>query len=471
MQSKQLICWTLVLGLIGVGLFWSGAGAADSDSLHSSAEQRNSVDVTVYNHDLALIQEIRRLDLPQGEFELEFADVPAKIIPASLLINQIGSTGLEILEQNYEFDLMSRQKILQKYVGRRLSWLQEDGSRLEGTLLGLSDGPVFEVAGEVVFEVPGRLALPALPDNLRARPTLVWLARNDRAGVSEIATSYLTRGFSWKAEYVLDLNPAGERADLQAWVSVDNRSGAGFTDARLLLVAGDIHRVQPSIQGLEKALVMRAGAADGFEESALYDYHLYTLGRPTTLLDNQTKQLALFDAKGISVEKHYRLQGHGAWFRYSSPRQESSKVEVSYRFGNRKDNELGLPLPAGVFRVYGQSENGTRQLLGEDRIDHTPRDEEVELQVGKAFDLVAERVKTDSKKIADNVTRSTFEITLRNHRDDDVVVEVLESVGGYWDVIQSSHAARKVSAQEMAFDVSVPADGESVLTYTVEVRY
>ena len=309
MSTKHLVVCVLICGGLAAGWPDAAAAAPPADPLRSGSDQRSTVAVTVYNHDLALVQETRRVNLPRGEFSLEFTDVPAQIIPASLLVSQVGGEGLEILEQNYEFDLMSRQKILQKYVGRELSWLQEEGGRITGTLLGMSEGPVFEVAGEVVFEVPGRLALPALPENLRARPTLVWLARNERAGQSEIATSYLTRGFSWKAEYVLDLNPAGDRADLQAWVSVVNRSGAAFADARLLLVAGDINRVSDT--HLARSVAMRETAAprDGFEESTLFDYHLYTLERPTTLLDNQTKQLALFEASGITVQKRYRLQG------------------------------------------------------------------------------------------------------------------------------------------------------------------
>jgi len=445
--------------------------AAEGPATDESDRQR--VDVTVYNQDLALVREIRAVELPEGSFQLEFQDVPARIDPTTLLVNVAGRTGLELLEQNYEFDLMSRDKILQKYVGKRIAWIQEDSTRIEGTLLGIASGPVYEVAGEVVFEVPGRMALPALPENLRARPTLVWQARTERSGEAEIEASYLTGGFSWHADYVLHLDEKGERAGLQAWVTVENRTGASFREANLLLVAGDINRARPRMmmEITDSPMAMKAGGRGGFVEESLYDYHLYTLQRPTTLLNNQIKQVSLFEADGIEVTKHYRLKAAPGLFRGSGSLHQQSPVEVSYSFENKQDNQLGMPLPAGTFRVYGRSESGARQLLGEDRIGHTPTKEEIDLTVGKAFDIVAERVRTDARRVADNVHRSTFEITLRNHRDEDVVVEVLEQVGGYWEVVQSSQDYRKVSASELAYDVAVPSDGETVLTYTVEVKY
>lgn len=436
----------------------------------SDAVQRERVDVTVYNSDVALVREVRRLDLPEGRFELEFRDVPARIDPVTLLVE--GGGGLALLEQNYEFDLMSQDKILEKYVGREIAWIQEDGSRIRGTLLGMAAGPVYRVDEEVVFAVPGRLALPALPQNLRARPTLVWLVEAERSGHRTLETSYLTGGLQWSADYVLQLDAAGRRADLQAWVTVENRSGAAFADANLLLVAGDVNRVR---QAPDKQMMMemsvRAAAAPAFQEETLYDYHLYTLQRPTTLADQQIKQISLFEAKGVQIRKRYRLLGATPYFRGGGLPAGPQSVEVSYEFGNAQDNALGVPLPAGVFRVYGRSETGSRQLLGEDSIGHTPRDETVALTVGRAFDIVAERTRTDTRRVADDVVRSTFQIILRNHREEDVNVEVLESVGGFWEVTESTHPARKVSADRLAFDLAVPADGATTLTYTVQVTY
>ncbi|MBK8165970.1 MAG: DUF4139 domain-containing protein [bacterium] len=438
----------------------------------SGAGARRGVDVTVYNRDLALVRETRSIDLPAGEVRLEFRDVPARIDPVTLLVAAGEPGRFEILEQNYEFDLLSYQRILEKYVGRDVAWIQEDGSRVQGTLLGMSGGPVFRVGEEIVFEVPGRLALPDLPANLRDRPTLAWLASSSKRGALDVEASYLTRGLSWQADYVLQLDEAGRRADLQAWVSVDNRSGGSFEGARLLLVAGDINQVAPAPEMLMAMdTVMKAAPPRGFVEEALYDYHLYTLQQPTTLLDNQIKQIALFEASGLGVKKHYRLQGRTHFFRGVGRLDDRPSVDVSYSWENTQANGLGKPLPAGVVRVYGRSSGGGRQLLGEDRIGHTPVDEKVELRVGSAFDLVAERVRTDSRKLAEDLTRHSFAITLRNHRSESVVVEVIEPVGGFWEVQQSSVKARKVDASTLAFDVTVPAGGETVLTYSVDVRY
>jgi len=447
------------------------AAPAAGDVVLSDAGARSRLDVTVYNHDLALVREVRTVAVPAGTFTLEFREVPSQIRPATLLVTGGERAGFELLEQNYEFDLISPDKILEKYVGRPLAWIQEDGSRIEGELLAVTSGPVFLVDGEILFEVPGRLALPSLPADLRARPTLVWLARAAEAGETRVEASYLTGGIGWEADYVLQLDAEGRKADLQAWVTVNNKSGAAYADANLLLVAGDVNQAPPQRREMVYMAAEVAKADAGFAEESLYDYHLYTLQRPTTIKDNQLKQISLYEAEGIAVEKHYRLRSDTHYFRTLGRLRDVSKVAVSYSFVNSEDNRLGMPLPAGVVRVYGVSGSGSRQLLGEDRIDHTPRDEEIELTVGNAFDIVAERVRTDARKLADNLFRTSFEITLRNHRDEDVTVEVIEPVGGFWEVVDSSLPARKVDASTLAFDVPVPADGETVLKYTVEVRY
>lgn len=469
-RPGRLFCLLILASL--AGSFPSSAAESGLPTVISGQQDRQLVEVTVYNSDLALVREIRRIELPKGEFQLEFQDVPSRINPVTLLVDSSGKRGLDLYEQNYEFDLMSQQKILLKYLGRELSWIQEDGSRIRGTLLGISNGPVFEVDEEIVFEVPGRLALPALPENLRARPTLVWRASAGKSGPEEVETTYLTGGFSWHTDYVLQLDEAGKTAGLQAWVTVQNMTGASFSDAGLMLVAGDLNRVAPPP---EKMMAMvefntRAAAAD-FQEESLYDYHMYSLQRKTTLLDQQIKQISLFEADGVALEKHYRLRAASHYFRGGTFAGGKEKVEVSYRFKNNKDSGLGMPLPAGVFRVYGLAESGSRQLLGEDRIDHTPVKEEIELTVGKAFDIVAERVRKDSRRLADNLIRNVFEITIRNHKKEAVVVEVNEPVGGFWEVATANLEHRKVSATELAFDVPVPAEGEFVLKYTVDVQY
>lgn len=470
MKVSKIFGWFLA-GLTVV-VAAAGEGAEEDAVVHSTSKDRIQTDLTVYNHDLALVREVRQLDLPDGRFDLEFQDVPARINPVTLLIEDRGRTKLAVLEQNYEFDLMSRQKILHKYVGRQVSWLQENGGRINGRLLGMAEGPVYEVDGEVVFEVPGRLALPDLPEDLRAIPTLVWDVQTRKAGTAELDVSYLSSGVSWHADYVLQLDETGQSAKLQAWVTVENNSGSAFKDANLMLVAGDLNRVRQRVEKDLMAVSMaRAPEAAGFVEETLYDYHLYTLERPTTLLDRQIKQIGLLEAHDIQIEKQYRLDGHLTGYRPAGRPSGTDKVTVSYRFENTRGNSLNVPLPAGVFRVYGRSQSGSRQLLGEDRIDHTPKQELIELEVGKAFDIVAKRTLIRSERVADKVTRSSFEVLLKNQRQEDVVVEVIESVRGDWTVTQSSLPSKRISAGALGFDVPVKSGQETKLTFTIEVKH
>lgn len=457
----------LLAGLVAA----ASARSAPTTVVGSEPATRTNLELTVYTRDLGLVREVRTLDLPQGEFALEFRGVPEQIRPATLLVG--GDDTMTILEQNYEFDLMSRERILEKYVGRDVAWILEDGGRLEGRLLGTSQGLVFEVGGEIMFEMPGRIVLPSLPENLRARPTLVWRVKREQAGRPALDVSYLTGGLSWSADYVLQLTPDGEQADLRGWVTVENRSGADYADATLQLVAGEIRQVRDAMRDRFKGaspMAMQAAEASQLQQESLYDYHLYTVPWTTTLPDKSSKQVLLLSASGLGVERTYTVRGSSAYFRggVSEDRQD---VWVSYAFENEKSNRLGKPLPAGVVRVYGRSEDGRQQLLGEDRIGHTPKDERVELTVGKAFDIVAERTRMKYERVADRVHRTTWQVVLRNHKDADVTVEVREPAGGDWTVTKASHEYERVSASEILFRLEVDAGGEVTLEYTAEVTY
>jgi hypothetical protein len=446
------------------------AVAADVPVVLSGAGDRTELMLTIYNEDLALVREARRIELPGGASRLEFQDVPSQIEPRSLLVETAAGKGLRLLEQNYEFDLMSREKILEKYVGRELTWLQENGSRITGTLLGMAQGPVFRVDGQVVFEVPGRLALPELPGDLRARPTLVWQVQAEGAGRRDLDVTYLTRGVSWSADYVLQLGESGTTGDLQAWVSVDNRSGATYSDAQLMFLAGDVHQAPPPSRPiLYKAAEMAVAMDGGMAEETVSDYHLYTYGERTTLKEQSVKQLSLFTASDVKVSRHYRLGGQAA-MRRGMP-TASDRVAVWHVLENRERDGLGLPLPAGIVRVYGRSASGARQLLGEDRIGHTPKDETVELLTGYAFDISAERTQTDERARGDRSREYAYRILLKNHTTSPVTVEVTESAGGDWSILEESLAHTKVDAASFRYDVPVPADGETALTYRVLVTW
>lgn len=466
------------IGVLALALIWgisvARASAAEVPVLKSDRSDMQEVYLTVYNQNLALVREVRNIDLPSGDFTLEYREVPSSIQPATLLVEADSRAELTLYDQNYEYDLMTPDKILEKYVGRDVSWIQEDGSRITGRLLGLNGRPVYQVDEEILFEVPGRLALPDLPANLRARPTLVWNAHARQSGKARVEASYLTGGLNWHCDYVMQLDRAGTSAGMQAWVTLDNQCGTGFAGAKLQLLAGDINRVRPAMvkrADAEFTDSMMATAAPRFQEESLYDYHLYTLDRPTDLKDKQTKQVSLFDRAGVKVVRHYLLEGNPRYFRGYDLLQDYGKIKVIYSFENAEDNRLGLPMPAGVVRIYGLSSSGGRQLLGEDRIDHTPQDETVDLTVGTAFDIVAERVREYVEKVSDRITRNTNRVTLRNHKDEDIVVDVREPIGGQWEVLESTFPAKRISASELSFSVPVKAHKEAVLKYRVEVRY
>jgi len=468
-MKRSLMCLMLVLvaGSAAVAAPWP-------DATPSGGDDRSVLELTVYNHGLGLVRETRALQLPDGPSRLEFRDVPAQIRPRTLIIEPSRGGAFRILEQSYEFDLMTQKKILEKYVGRTLSWIQEDGRRIEGTLLGMAEGPVYEVAGEIVFDVPGRLALTSLPNNLRARPTLVWRLEADGAGTRQVDVSYLTGGLSWSADYVLQLDDKGTSADLQAWVSIENRCGTTFDEAGLMLLAGDVNLVGPApmLGGRKAMMAMESMQADGIVEESVGDFHLYTVPGTTQLKDNEIKQISLFRVEGVPVAKHYRLTSFGSnHYRSGRAGPPQEKISVVHAFRNGEREGLGVPLPAGVIRVYGRSASGARQLLGESRIDHTPRDEKLELATGFAFDLVAERRQVSERKLGDRTQESAWEITLRNHSVDDVMIEVLESAGGEWSIQASSHEAHKLDAGRFRFDIPVVAGRETILTYTVRVSW
>lgn len=472
--GKPSIGILVAMGLLLLGLSAGSTSlqAADDparEGIISRAEDRQDIALTVYNADLALVRETRRLDAPAGEFIVEFQDVPTAINTRSLLINVTSGAPLEILEQNYEYDLMSKQKILEKYVGRPLSWIKEDGSRIDGTLLGMADGPIFEVGGEIVFEVPGRIALPDLPENLRARPTLIWQVDSSKKGERLLDVSYLSGGINWSADYVLDVTPDATRGEIQAWVTVDNRSGAGYEDAELMLLAGDINTVRP--QQMEMADVSyKIGAARMAPTvEKVHDYHLYTMPRRMTIKDREVKQLSLFSAGNIQVQKRYMLESHPVYYTRSSPGPTKEKVSVIYTLELSRENNLYRALPAGTVRIYGSSASGARQLLGTDAIDHTPRGEKLDLRVGKAFDIVAERKHLDHKQKSDTVYENTYEITLRNHGEHAVTVEVVEAVGMNWEILESSHKAQRLDAGNLLFMVDVPAEKEAKVIYRIQV--
>jgi hypothetical protein len=429
----------------------------------------DEVGLTVYNQDFALVREIRPIQLPKGTETIRFKDVAARIDPTSVRFKSLTAPDqVAILEQNFEYDLVSSEKLLQKYVDEKIRLLAKEERFYEGTLLNAADDLVLRDASGQIRIIKGEeiqiLEFPQLPEGLITRPTLVWLLDSQRSGKHDAEVSYLTDGINWHAEYVAAVNEEDTRLELGAWVSLDNRSGATYRDAKLKLVAGDVHRVKPSPRVPEYVMRDATMAAKGvpqFEEKAFFEYHLYTLTRPATVKDNQIKQLTLFPVADVGVEKILLYDGI----------REGTKVKVNLEFENSKKNGLGIPLPQGKLRVYKRDQDQSLEFVGEDLIDHTAKDEKVRVFLGNAFDVVGERRQTELKKITDRSREETYEIKLRNHKENAIEVLAVEHLWGDWKITQSTHEYRKKDTRTVEFPLPVPKDGETILTYTVRFRW
>ncbi len=463
--------------LLLLGTLPAPATAASSPATSSAADQ-TGVALTIYNDNLGLVKDRRTITLPVGEGELRFMDVAAQIIPASLSFRSLDAPdALRILEQNYEYDLLNQQKLLDKYVGKEVKLYQknpytEREEAVTATIVANNGGPIFRIGNDITFGHPGRILFPGIPADLIAKPTLVWLLDNGRKGPQQVEAAYLTAGMSWRADYVLTLNKDDDRADLASWVTIDNKSGATYRDARLKLVAGSVNRVREEPPFPERRAALAMVAAPQFREESFFEYHLYTLQRPATVKDNQTKQISLASATDIPVRKEFVLKGEESY--YHAPygdTQANRKVGVYVELENRKDRGLGMPLPKGTVRVYKHDGDGSLQFVGEDAIDHTPRDEKVRIKLGDAFDVVATRKQTEWKKIASDSYEAAFELSLRNHKDEDITVKVVEPVPGDWTMLSSSLPYQKGSAFSAEFRVPVKKDGEATLAYRVRMRY
>ena len=440
-------------------------------------DDQREVMVTIYNGNLGLVKDLRETRLPAGVSEVQFMDVAAMIDPTTVHLKSLtGAAGLKILEQNYEYDLLTSQKLMEKYVGRKVRLYQTDGTFHEATLLS-TNGPVFEINGQIHMGHYGRLVLPSLPENLVSKPTLVWLLRNQTARPQRVEASYLTGGITWKADYVMVLDAADRLADLTGWVTIDNKSGATYGNAALKLVAGDVNRAaEPRSQARMMELAAKAAnsadASRDFKSEGFFEYHLYTLDGRTTIKDNQTKQLSLLAAAEVPITKELISYGAQDYYRnsYGVP-VPNQKIGVYLEVKNSKENRLGVPLPKGKIRVYKADRSGSQQFIGEDWIDHTPKDESVKIKMGNAFDLVGERTQKDFRKLGSNLYEVEWEIALRNHKTEAQTVTVIEPVPGDWQVMSSNHQYEKIEAHTLKYQISVPRESSAKLVYRVRIRF
>jgi hypothetical protein len=458
---------------------------AEVDALTTTEKDQTDIAVTVYNSNIALVRDTRQIRLSSGVFPLRFEDVAASINPATVHFRSLtDDTKLSVVEQNYEYDLLDPQKLLQKYVGKEVTVVrgeQDAGStkwvETKATLLADNNGPVWEIGDEIVTGMPSMYyRFPLLPGNFYSRPTLIWTLDNRGAAAQKVEASYLAGNMSWTADYVLTVARDEKLADLDGWVTLNNNSGAAYQNAKLQLVAGEIHQVQaraPVMKSREFMSAMAAPPPPPFTQEGISEYHLYSLGRRTSIQNNESKQISLLTGTGILIEKHLLVEGQSYYYRSAAGMGNAvpQPVKVLYQFKNEQKGGLGMPLPAGTVRVYLSDSKGGIQFVGEDNIQHTPKDETLKIYVGDAFDVVCERKQTDYKQLASNLFEMEYEITLRNHKDVPVTVEVHEPLGGDWEIVNSNFTPEKLDAGTVGFEIPVAKDGTAKLTYRVRVKW
>ena len=481
--------------LLSAGVLYSATrnhhpGTQDKEARPSSPDQVSNLNdqtdlaVTVYNSNIALVRDLRQLSLPTGSFRLKLMDIAATINPATVHFRSLTEPDkLSVIEQNYEYDLLEPAKLLHKYVGKEVTLVrtyQDSGTtkheEIKATLLSDNNGPVWKIGNDIVTGVFAEsYRFPEVPANLYDRPTLLMSLDNSGPRKQQIEASYLATNLSWNSDYVLTVARDDKAADLDGWVTLANNSGTAFRNARLQLVAGELNRIQPSAPMAMRAEAMNAAVSkqQQFQQEAFSEYHLYSLGRRTSVEDKETKQISLLQGTGVPVEKVFVVNGQNFYYHnlYNPGSPQKDPVMVFYKFKNEEKAGLGMPLPAGNLRVYQKDSKGGVLFIGEDHIDHTPKDETVTVHIGNAFDVVAERKQTDYKRIDTHVWEMEFEITLRNHKDTPITVEVNEPIGGDWEMLSSTYKFTKTAAFAAQFKVPVDKNGTSVLKYRIRAKW
>jgi hypothetical protein len=474
--------------LIGGNPIQPEAVAGQAGPVPAAYAQAQGVELTVYNQGIALVRDKRSFDLKQGTNEVRFSDVAAQIEPTSVHFRSLTDPqGTSVLEQNYEYDIVGSQKLLQKYLDQQVELITQDGSKYQGKLLSGADDIILQDADGGVkvvrLDQVRQFSFPALPTGLITRPSLVWLLNAAKVGSQDVEVTYMTNGVNWNADYVVQLNKSDTALDLNGWVTLDNQSGAAYTNAKLKLVAGDVNVVRQAKGMLDRGAEMAmpaATATPAVQERQFFEYHLYDVQRPVTVANNQTKQIEFTSAAEVPAEKFFVYdgaqglrfggyaitdQGYGT---YSSP-----DVNIYLQIKNEEKAGLGIPLPAGRVRVYKADVDGSLQFVGEDQIDHTPKDETVRLRLGNAFDIVGERRQTDFRQLGKDVIEESFEITVRNHKSEAVEVRAVEHLFRWnqWDIVKESAEHTKLDQGTAEWRLEVPANGETKLTYTVRYQF
>lgn len=472
--------------VLAAALALSALPVFSAEERRSGLQDQQSVAVTIYNENLALVKETRKVRLDSGLNRLALREVSGRMQPETAQLRSVSHPGaFTLLEQNFDFDLLTPAKLLEKNVGRTVRLIKTHpttgAESIESAqVLSANNGVVLKVGNRIETGIPGRLVFDDVPDNLRDRPTLVMQLDNDKATEQTLELSYLSGGLAWRADYVAELNGDDNALYLNGWVTLTNQSGTSYPNAKLQLVAGDVHRArrEMAVAAAPAGHVMKDKLAESrMVQEALFEYHLYTLNRPTTISDNQTKQVSLLNAAAVPVNKEFLLTGNDYYYRLSfGDLGQKMKIGVFIEFTNQESAGLGMPLPKGVVRVYKKDQSGNAQFVGEDRIDHTPKNEKLRLKLGDAFDVTADKKQTDFRKRESSdkyvyAFESSYEIVLKNAKREAVTVTVQEPVPGDWKMLDETHKHDKAAAGTARWRVPVPANGSTTLRYRVLVRY
>lgn len=457
-----------------------------SEAYDTEARRSSGSNLTVYNQNFGLVREVRKTKLESGVNFVKVEDVAAAIDPTTVsLVSVSAPNAVTVLEQNYKFDLMDPQTVLSRSVGKSVKFRQTLPSgavqELSGTLLNpplvtisdsdgntsqRSQGLVVKTDSGIVLNPQGQVQLSELPAGLIAKPLLLWKVACTKAGEHDTEISYQTKGLSWKCDYVTVCDADDAHLDITSWVTLDNKSGASYNGAALKLLAGDVHKVQEEVFYGDEGVTMETAAdmapRPQFKEESFAEYHLYSLQNRTDVNDNETKQLSLFTANEVPCKKRFIFEPQG---------NASEKVKVKLEVDNTEKNQLGIPMPKGKLRVYKRDEDGALQFIGEDLIDHTPRDEKVRVYIGDAFDVVGERKQMNYVQVSNRVTRVKVEISLRNHKEKPVTVTAVEKAYGHWKILSSSHKHEKKDSSTFEFTENVPGRGEVKITYEIEMGH
>ncbi len=456
-------------------------GAYAAPVLESTSRDQKSLDLTVYSDQFAMVREVRRLDLPAGQSTVKFSDVPASITPETIQIRSLTSAAeFSVWEQNYERNTFDAQGLLEKFVGKKIklmNWnqFQDRKDVTEATLLSNDGEPVYQIGNEIYIGHPGTRILPEVPAEMAAKPAFIWLVDAASKKAHDLEVSYLAGSMGWRADYVLALPEISGTADLGAWVTLNNQSGAAYPGARLKLIAGQVNSRRPQPMGRNfgmKAQAMMADAAPEFSEKTSFEYHAYELPRPVTLLQNQTKQVPLFKNKtGVKFLKEYRVDGAPYYYGNQSQENQKQPVQVFVRIMNAPESGLGVPLPQGTVRIYSRDAQGRLTFLGEDGISHTAQGEELRVAAGEAFDIIAERKQLDFKQVTSNTTETEWEIKIKNRKAEDLEVNVFETLSGSWQILTQSQPSEKINAGLVKFRVKAPKNSETTVRYRVRTGF